>query len=65
MRDLIKRLFHWHKYTTLLIYPPRKNGSNYYGFLLRCDCGYSKLTKLPYAIKEIFEVRGIGEGKDE
>ena len=61
----LKALIHWHKFTTLLIYSPHNQMCNKpqcaendtYGFLLRCDCGYTKLTKLPYTIIEILEVR--------
>lgn len=57
IRKLTKEFFHWHKYKTLLIYPPHDMGSKDYGFLLRCDCGYTKLAKLPMTITEVFEVR--------
>ena len=56
-REFAKELFHWHKYKTLLIYPPHNMGSKDYDFLLRCDCGYIKIPKLPMTITEIFEVR--------
>jgi len=61
----LKALFHIHKYKTLLIYPPHSHvcdkercaGSNDYGFLMQCECGYNKSTKLPHTITEIFEVK--------
>lgn len=63
--EIFRRLFHIHRYVTLVIYPPHNQRcskaqckeSNTYGFLLRCDCGYYKLTKLPDTITTIFEVK--------
>lgn len=60
----LKELFHIHRFKTLLIYPPHNQkcakpqcaSNNDYGFLLMCDCGYTKPTKLPYGISEIFTV---------
>ena len=60
----LKKLRHWHKFTTLLVYAPHNQicnkpqcaGNDNYGFLLRCDCGHTKLPKIPYSIKEIVEV---------
>ena len=57
IKKLAKELFHRHKYKTLLMYPPHDMGSKYYGFLMRCDCGYSWTTNLPMTITEVFEVR--------
>ena len=62
---MFKKLFHAHKFTTLLIYPPHNQicdkpqckDNNDYGFLLRCDCGYTKPTNIPYSVTEVFEVR--------
>ena len=58
-KQFLKKAVHIHKYKTLLMYPPRKQyqQEQRWGFLLRCDCGYTKLTKLPYGITEVFEVR--------
>lgn len=64
-KSRMKELAHWHRFTTLLIYPPHNHvcdreqckENDDYGFLLRCDCGHTKLTKLPNGIKEFFEVR--------
>jgi hypothetical protein len=48
---------HRHKFETLLLYPPRPiYGDDTWGFLLRCDCGKTKLTRLPYGIKSVMEV---------
>ncbi len=60
IKSRIKELLHRHKFTTLLIYPPRP-WSDSYAFLIRCDCGYTKLTNLPYGIKECFIVKKIKE----
>ncbi len=65
IKSYIKELAHWHKFTTLLVYSPHNSmcdkaqckGNDNYGFLLLCNCGYTKPTKLPYGIKEFFEVR--------
>jgi len=55
IKNKLKELFHRHKFRTLLIFTP--HSTNKYDFLLRCDCGYTKLTKLPYTITEISEVK--------
>lgn len=59
IKSRLKSALHWHKFTTLLIYPPRpKYGQEEFGFLLRCDCGYTKSTNLPRSIAEVFNVKG-------
>ncbi len=56
---LLEFEFHFHKYTTLLIYPPiLENNSSKYGFLLKCDCGYTKFANMPDTITEYFVVVG-------
>ena len=58
IKSIFKKMLHQHKFTTLLMYPPRpKYYTNEWGFLLRCDCGYTKLAKLPRSVVEVFEVR--------
>ena len=65
IKETIKKLFHRHKYTTLLIYPPHNQkcdlpqckSNDRYGFLVRCYCGYTTLTKLSITIKEILEIK--------
>ena len=64
LKQILKAFFHRHNFSLLLIYPPHSHvcnqpqcaESNNYGFLLRCDCGYTTLTKLPTSIKEVFAV---------
>ena len=56
--ERLRKSIHFHKFTTLLIYSPRKElGEKHYGFLMRCDCGKTVLTKLHYTIKEFLVVR--------
>lgn len=52
LKDKFKKLLHRHKFTTLVIYSPYEDDDTY-DFLLRCDCGHTKLTKIPYGIKKI------------
>jgi len=60
----LKKLFHWHKYTTLFIYPPHNQqcdliqcqSSAEYGFLLQCACGYKKIPKLFNRVTKVFNV---------
>jgi hypothetical protein len=60
IKSRLKELFHIHKFTTLLIYPPSQD-IIHYDFLLRCDCGYTKTTKMPYkSIVEFYEVKSSG-----
>jgi len=61
LKEILKKVFHIHKYTTLLVYVPN-NQTDKYDFLLHCDCGFTKLTKLPYGIKEILQVRSVVPG---
>jgi hypothetical protein len=50
--SLFKKILHRHKYTTLSMYGPRPQYNTLeWGFLVRCDCGHCKLTKLPGTIK--------------
>ena len=66
----LKELAHRHKFKTLMIYPPHNQVcdkeqcrvSGDYGFMLRCDCGYTKLTKLPMGIEELFMVKTVVKG---
>jgi hypothetical protein len=62
IKKFFKELFHIHRYTTLLMYQPFEN-RKYYKFLLRCDCGYSKPTKLPRSIKEYYVVTTVSQEK--
>ena len=63
---LFTDLFHFHKWTTLIIFPPHSHQckqpqcatNNMYGFLLHCECGKTKYAKLPYTITEIFDIGG-------
>jgi hypothetical protein len=58
--------FHFHRWTTLIVFHPdtqllrpRPLCATYndkYGFLLHCECGATKHTKLPYTITEIFNI---------
>jgi len=49
---IFKKLFHRHKYTILKMYPPRpKYGDNHWEFLIECNCGHAKLTKMPRTIE--------------
>jgi len=73
IKSRLKQALHWHKFSTLLIYPPHNQrcdqeqckDSNDYGFLIRCDCGYTKLTKLPNSITEIFNVVNEQEADED
>ena len=57
MRDAFKKIMHRHKYTELRMYPPRPQyGDETWGFLVKCDCGHVKLTKLPRDITLVNEV---------
>ncbi len=57
LRDKFKKLMHRHKYTELKMYPPRpKYGYKTWGFLVKCDCGHVKLTKLPSDITFVNEM---------
>ena len=58
IKSRLKELWHWHKFTTLLIYPPQCARNDTYGFLLYCNCGYTKPTNIPYSVKKTFEVKG-------
>jgi len=52
--NFFKKLFHRHKYTLLAMYPPRHHYSDYkWGFVMHCDCGHHRLTKLPRTIIEV------------
>ncbi len=60
VKSRLKELMHIHKYRTLLIYPPRKQyDEEEYGFLLKCACGDSKLTKLPGSVREVYWVKYV------
>lgn len=62
--DWLKKIFHRHKYKTLVIHPPHSHRcaqeqckeNDDYGFTMQCACGHTELTKLPSTIKEIFNV---------
>ena len=59
--DWFKINVHKHKYVTLDAYPPRtKMFENEYSFLLRCNCGHTKLTNLPRTITMVREVHTDG-----
>jgi hypothetical protein len=57
-----KKLIHFHRYKTLIIYPPHSARcdlpqcakNNEYGFLMQCSCGHMKVTGLPCTITEIY-----------
>lgn len=62
LRSLLKKILHKHKYVILDLYPPRpKYYSTKWRFLIRCECGHSKPTKLPRTIEKVFEVRSVIE----
>ncbi len=60
IKSRLKELIHWHKFTTLLIYPPHNKRCNKpqcaesdtYGFCYTVIVDIPKPTKLPYNIKE-------------
>jgi len=75
-KSWFKKLFHVHKFTTLIIYEPHNKSCSLpqcqnnddYGFLLQCSvpqCGHHKLTKLPYSIKEVVWVKEKNHEKRE
>ena len=60
IKSRLKELMHRHKFETLLLYPPRPNYVDaYWGSLLLCDCGCTKLTRLPCFIKNVLEIGSI------
>jgi hypothetical protein len=67
IKKSIKKLLHRHKYTELRMYPPRpKYGDNHWGFLVACECGHVKLTKLPDEIdlvREMVSVNCLKQGE--
>ena len=55
--ERLKRSVHIHKYTTLQMYPPRPKYYSYtWEFLVECDCGVVKLTKLPSTLTKVTEM---------
>ena len=55
IKEIIKKMFHRHKYTKLRMYPPRKQYNEIgWGFLIECDCGHKKLTTTPRSITSVY-----------
>lgn len=58
--------WHFHKYTTLLMFPPRPIYEiETWDFVLLCKCGKTKLTKLPYKIEEVHTMCEAYNGTDD